>query len=106
VLCIILVVAKSSSLQAFFDSRRVRPEAVYKAACTMAGDRPNQGVLLRFGGFNESEIERWEGGRWRVTSYMLHEDKAGLPAKTIFQCVLRYRDSKWEMEDLRLEAHQ
>jgi len=81
-----------------------RPADVYKAAVAFVGREPAVLGAVKFGNLEETVIERWDVGRWRVSGYVDTQPKPGVKIHTLYYCVLRYNGAdRWAIEDMHFE---
>jgi hypothetical protein len=81
-----------------------RPTDAYKAAVAFVGKEPAVSGAVKFSQLEETVIERWDVGRWRVSGYVDTQPKPGVKIHTLYYCVLRYNGAdRWAIEDMQFE---
>ena len=81
-----------------------RPADAYQAAVAFVGKEPAVGGAAKFSKLEESLIERWDVGRWRVAGYVDTQPKPGVKLHTLYYCVLQYNGAdRWAIEDMQFE---
>jgi hypothetical protein len=81
-----------------------RPADAYRAAVAYVGKEPAVRGAVKFSKLEETLIERWDIGRWRVAGYVDTQPKPGVKIHTLYYCVLQYNGSdRWAIEDMQFE---
>ena len=81
-----------------------RPADAYKAAVAFVGKEPAVSGAVKFSQLEETVIERWDVGRWRVSGYVDTQPKPGVTVHTLYYCVLQYKGTgRWAIEDMQFE---
>jgi hypothetical protein len=81
-----------------------RPADVYQAAVAFVGKEPAVRGAVNFSKLEETVIERWDVGRWRVSGYVDTQPKPGAKIHTLYYCVLQYNGAdRWAIEDMQFE---
>ncbi|MGA2269697.1 MAG: hypothetical protein ABSH44_14615 [Bryobacteraceae bacterium] len=81
-----------------------RPADAYKAAMAFVGKDPATHGAVSFSKLEETLVERWDVGRWRVAGFVDTQPKPGVKIHTLYYCVLRNTGSDhWAIEDLQFE---
>jgi hypothetical protein len=81
-----------------------RPADAYRAAVAFVGKEPAVRGALNFSQLEETVIERWDVGRWRVSGYVDTQPKPGVKIHTLYYCVLQYNGAdRWAIEDMQFE---
>ena len=81
-----------------------RPADAYHAAVAFVGKEPAVSGAVKFSQLEETVIERWDVGRWRVSGYVDAQPKPGLKIHTLYYCVLQYEGAdRWAIEDMQFE---
>jgi hypothetical protein len=81
-----------------------RPADAYKAAVAFVGKEPAVSGAVKFSQLDETVIERWDVGRWRVSGYVDAQPKPGITVHTLYYCVLQYKGAdRWAVEDMQFE---
>ena len=81
-----------------------RPADAYQAAVAFVGKDPAMRGAVKFSNLEETVIERWDVGRWRVSGYVDTQPKPGVKIHTLYYCVLRYNGpDHWAIEDMQFE---
>ena len=84
--------------------RETRPVDAYKAAMECVGKQPGVAGAMKFSRLEETLIERWDVGRYRVSGYVDTQEKSGVKRHALYYCVLQYTGSdRWTIEDVHLE---
>ena len=101
---LVLALLGSSSVKNQLAWAETRPADAYKAAVAFVGKEPAGRGAVKFSNLEETVIERWDVGRWRVSGYVDAQPKPGVKIHTLYYCVLRYTGADhWAIEDLQFE---
>jgi hypothetical protein len=85
----------------------VRPADAYKAAMAFVANYPALRGAVKFSKLEETVIERWDVGRWRVSGFADTQPQPGVKTHVLYYCVLRYNgDDRWAIEDMQFERVQ
>jgi hypothetical protein len=83
---------------------QTRPVDAYKAAMAFVGKEPAMRGVVRFSKLEETVVERWDIGLWRVSGFADTEARPGVKTRVLYSCVLRYNTAdRWAIEDMRFE---
>jgi hypothetical protein len=85
----------------------IRPADAYKAAMTFVGNDPAMRGAVTFSKLEDTLVERWDVGRWRVAGFADMQPRPGVKTHVLYYCVLRYNGSdRWAIEDMHFERVQ
>jgi hypothetical protein len=86
---------------------QTRPADAYKAAMTFVGKNPAMRGVVSFSKLEDTIVERWDVGRWRVAGFADLQPQPGVKTHILYYCVLRYNGSEnWAIEDMQFERVQ
>ena len=101
---LVLALLGSSSVKNQLAWAETRPADAYKAAVAFVGKEPAGRGAVKFSNLEETVIERWDVGRWRVSGYVYTQPKPGVNIRTLYYCVLKYNGAdRWAIEDMQFE---
>ena len=101
---LVLALWGSGSVKNHLAWSETRPADAYKAAVAFVGKEPAVRGAEKFSRLEETVIERWDVGRWRVSGYVYSQPKAGVKIRTLYYCVLKYNGADhWAIEDMQFE---
>ena len=84
-----------------------RPADAYKAAMTFVASNPAMLGAAKFSTLEETVIERWDVGRWRVAGFADTRPQPGVNTRVLYYCVLRYDGAdRWAVLDMQFERVQ
>ena len=84
-----------------------RPADAYQAAVAFVGKEPAVRGAVKFSKLEETLIERWDVGHWRVAGYADTEPRPGVKIRVLYYCVLRYGGADhWAIQDMQFERVQ
>jgi hypothetical protein len=80
------------------------PVDAYKAAVAFVAKDPAMRGAVKFSKLEETVVERWDVGRWRVAGFADTQPKPGVKTRVFFHCVLQYTGTDhWAIEDMQFE---
>lgn len=101
---LVLALWRSGSVKNTLAWGETRPADVYQAAVAFVGKEPAVRGAVNFSKLEETVIERWDVGRWRVSGYVDTQLKPGVKIHTLYYCVLQYNGAdRWAIEDMQFE---
>jgi len=84
-----------------------RPVDAYKAAVAFVAKNPTMRGAVKFGKLEETVVERWDVGRWRVAGFADTRPQPGVNTRVLYYCVLRYDGAdRWAVLDMQFERVQ
>jgi len=84
-----------------------RPADAYKAAIAFVAKDPTMRGAVKFGKLEETVVERWDVGRWRVAGFADTRPQPGVNTRVLYYCVLRYDGAdRWAVLDMQFERVQ
>ena len=107
VLMALLVAAllESGKLKSRLAWGEIRPADAYKAAMAFVGKDPAMRGAVKFSKLEDTIVERWDVGRWRVAGFADTQPRPGVKTHVLYYCVLRYNGSDhWAIEDMQFET--
>jgi hypothetical protein len=104
---LVLALWRSGSVKNKLAWGETRPADAYQAAVAFVGKEPAVLGAVKFSKLEETVIERWDVGRWRVAGYVDTQPKPGVKIHTLYYCVLQYNGAdRWAIEDVQFERVQ
>ena len=88
------------------DRWMISSEAVLRAAESLIANSPAVHNTVGFSGIDQTTIEHWDGGRWRVAGYIDTSPQPGVKVRTLYFAVLLRSGRNWNLEDLQLQNMQ
>jgi hypothetical protein len=83
---------------------RTRPADAYKAAMAFVGKNPAMRGAVKFSTFEETVVERWDVGLWRVAGFADTKPQPGVKTRVLYDCVLQYNGAdRWAIQDMQFE---
>jgi hypothetical protein len=101
---LVLALWRSGTVKNKLAWGETRPADAYRAAVAFVGKEPSVPGAVNFSKLEETMIERWDVGRWRVSGYVDTQPKPGVRIHTLYYCVLQYNGAdRWAIEDMQFE---
>jgi hypothetical protein len=102
-----LVLWGSGTLKSRLAWGEIRPADAYKAAMEFVGKDPAMRGAVKFSKLEDTVVERWDVGRWRVAGFADTQPQPGVKTHILYYCVLRYNGSDhWAIEDMQFQRVQ
>jgi hypothetical protein len=81
-----------------------RPADAYKAAVAFVAKNPIMRGAVKFSKLEESVVERWDVGLWRVSGFADMPPRPGVKTRVLYYCVLQYIGvGHWAIQDMQFE---
>ena len=83
---------------------QTQPVDAYKAAMAFVGKNPAMRGAVKFSKLEETVVERWDVGLWRVAGFADTEARPGVKIRVLYYCVLQYTGADhWAIHDMQVE---
>ena len=81
-----------------------RPADAYKAAMAYVEKNPAMRGAVKFSKLEETLVERWDVGHWRVAGFADLQPAPGVKTHILYYCVMQYNGSDhWAIQDMQFE---
>jgi hypothetical protein len=95
---------KSGRIKTTLAWGEIQPADAYKAATAFVAMNPAMRGAVKFSKLEETVVERWDVGRWRVAGFADTQTQPGVKTHVLYHCVLRYTGpGHWAIEDMQFE---